>query len=261
MNITMTWRMDDNWKVVFPERKIFIMKHHNWAFVAWDIAREKGWIKNNSTLFHIDQHLDAAIDGAMVPELLNKKGLVELSTLTQNSYGNQTYVGTDNFIWAGFARETIKNVIYVSPEDSEDDLFDTISHTRNLQNHIISKRIEQFAGTQWSSMDTLEVSHQRKMNDYYTKGNTLILDLDLDFFAYESETDSGHTCYKLKDKEEIQKDLRFLKDMYVWDAITVALSPEDWHIGGPNNAEFVLDLFLEEFQIDLSQGKDWSILE
>lgn len=44
-------------------------------------------------------------------------------------------------------------------------------------------------------------------------------------------------------------------------SITVALSPQDWYIGGPDNAEYVLKLFLEEFQVDLTQGKDWSVLE
>ncbi|WMX57462.1 UPF0489 family protein [Peribacillus sp. R9-11] len=257
----MTWKEDDNWKIVFPDRKIFIMKHHNWAFVAWDIARDKGWIRDNSTLFHVDQHLDAAIDGAMVPGVLNKKGLKELSKITQSLYGNKSYVGTDNFIWAGFARKTIQNVIYVSPENPIDDLFDIDSHSHHLKDHLSQKRIEQFAGYHWRSMETFEYSQEKKINDIFTNGNTLILDLDLDFFAYESKTDTEHTCYKLKDKEEIQRDLRVLKDMYVWDAITIALSPEDYHIGGPNNAEFVLNLFLEEFQVDLSQGKDWSTLE
>ncbi|WP_340373312.1 UPF0489 family protein [Peribacillus sp. FSL E2-0218] len=257
----MNWKEDDNWKIVFPEKKIFIMKHHNWAFIAWDIAREKGWIKDNSTLFHVDQHLDAAIDGATVPEVLNKNGLKELSKITQNIYSNGSYVGTDNFIWAGFARKTIQNVIYVSPEDPNDDLFDTELQSLYLQDHLSQKRIEQFAGYHWRSMETFECSQKEKMNDIFTKGNTLILDLDLDFFAFKTETDSGHNSYILKDKEEIQRNLRVLKSMYVWDAITVAISPEDWHIGGPDNAEFVLNLFLEEFEVDLSQGRDWSTLE
>ncbi len=42
------------------------MKHHNWAFVAWDLDRDKGWINDNATLVHVDQHLDAAIDGAVI---------------------------------------------------------------------------------------------------------------------------------------------------------------------------------------------------
>lgn len=259
MKIKMTWREDDNWKVVLPEQKIFLMKHHNWAFVAWDLARDKGWTHDNSTLFHVDQHLDAAIDGAMVPGLLQAKGLKELSALTKSELGNDTIVGIDNFVWAGFARESIENIIYVSPEEN-DELFNQKSHSLHLQKYLSKKRIEHLHGIHWSSMDVFEFAKKRNLMNIYTEGHSLILDLDLDFFAFQSETKSGHTCYILKDTEEIRSDLRTLRDMYTWDAITVALSPEHWYIGGPEKAEYVLKLFLEEFQIDLSQGKDWSTL-
>ena len=255
----MTWRENDEWKVVFPKQKIFIMKHHNWAFVAWDLARYKGWIKDNSTLFHIDQHLDAATDGAIVPGLLQAKGLKELSSLTKGEYGNNTFVGTDNFIWAGFARETIRNIVYVSPEDPND-LFDVYSHSPELQHHLSRERIDQLGGDYWSSMETFEYAKQINLMDY-TKGSSLILDLDLDFFAVKSENEYGDNCFILKGIEEIRRDLRLLKQIYQWNIITVALSPEDRHIGGPDNAESVLKIFLEEFKLDLSQAEDWSVLE
>lgn len=94
----MEWKNNDDWKVVFPKQKIFLMKHHNWAFVAWELACENDWIKKDSTLFHVDQHLDAAIDGAQVPGLLKATGLQELSNLTASTLGNDTIVGIDNFI-------------------------------------------------------------------------------------------------------------------------------------------------------------------
>lgn len=256
----MSWRHNENWKLVFPEQKIFLMKHHNWAFVAWDLARDHGWIKDNATLFHVDQHLDAVIDGAKVPNLLQATGLKELSDLTKSQIGNETCVGIDNFIWAGFARETIQSIIYISPEDP-DELFDHQSQIEWLQGYLPKERIETLGGRWWSSMETLEFAKQKKIIDSYTEGKSLILDLDLDFFAYESQDDTGHTCYILKETEIIRKNLRSLREIYSWDAITVALSPEDWYIGGPDNAEFVLKLFLEEFNVDLSQGQDWSILE
>ncbi|WP_342580512.1 UPF0489 family protein [Ureibacillus sp. FSL W7-1570] len=256
----MTWREDDKWKVVFPEQKIFLMKHHNWAFVAWDLARDKGWIQNNAKLFHVDQHLDAVNDGAMVPGLLQAKGLKELSSLTESKLGNETIVGIDNFIWAGFARETIQTIVYVSPED-KDGLFDQESHSLYLQKHLPKKRIEKLWGIHWDSIEMLEFAKEMNLMNSYTEGHSLILDLDLDFFAFQSKTESGHTCYILKDTEEIRRDLRSLREMYSWDVITVALSPEHWYIGGPDNAEYVLKLFLEEFQVDLSQGRDWSVLE
>lgn len=254
----MRWREDDSWKIVFPEQKIFLMKHHNWAFVAWDLAREKGWIQNNSTLIHVDQHLDAAIDGAKVPGILQAKGLKELSALTESTLGSERVVGIDNFIWTGFARETVETIVYVSPEE-QDELFDVEANAFYLEGHLNKERVEKFQGIHWSSLENLETAKKFNVMDIYTKGKSIILDLDLDFFAFQSETESGHTCYILKDTEEIMRNLGTLKEMYSWDTITVALSPEDWHIGGPDNASFVLDLFLKVFDININDGIDWSI--
>ncbi|MFE6166998.1 UPF0489 family protein [Viridibacillus arvi] len=255
----MAWREDDNWKLVFPKQKIFLMKHHNWAFVAWDLARDMGWIQDNATLIHVDQHLDAAIDGAMVSGLLKADGLNELTLLTECSLGNEEFVGIDNFIWAGFARETIQKIVYVSPEE-QDGLFDQEEHILYLKKHLSKERIEQHTAIQFDSIEVLEIVNRGNLMNFYIENHSLILDLDLDFFAYQSETESGHTCYILKDKKEIRRNLRTLREMYTWDAITVALSPEEWYIGGSDNAEHVLKLFLEEFQVDFSEGKDWSVL-
>lgn len=254
----MGWKEDNSWKIVFPEQKIFLMKHHNWAFVAWDLAREKGWIQNNSALFHVDQHLDAANDGAKVPGLLQAKGLKELSALTESTLGNDKIVGIDNFIWAGFARETVETIVYVSPEE-QDGLFDVEAHAFYLEGDLKKERVEKLYGIHLSSLESLEDAKQFNIMDLYTEGRSLILDLDLDFFAFQSETESGHTFYKLKDTDEIIRDLNTLKEMYSWDTITVALSPEDWYIGGLDNASIVLDLFLKVFEININDGIDWSI--
>ncbi|MEK4080327.1 UPF0489 family protein [Solibacillus sp. FSL W7-1472] len=256
----MTWREDDNWKVVFPEQKIFIMKHHNWAFVAWDLARKNAWINSDSVLIHVDQHLDAALDGAQVPGLKEAKGLKQLSELTAGTLGNDRIVGIDNFIWAGFARETIQRILYVSPEE-QDELSDNELQSRELKGYTSKERVDNIWVKRLDSVEMLEFIKRRNLLNLFTDGHSLILDLDLDYFAFESQTETGHTIYQLKDTEEIKKDLKVLKNLYSWDAITVALSPEDWYIGGSENAEYVLNLFLEEFELNLSQGKSWSALE
>ncbi|PEF43874.1 hypothetical protein CON22_24995 [Bacillus cereus] len=255
------WMKDDKWKVVFPEEKVFIMKHHNWAFVAWDLARDKGWIKDNATLIHVDQHLDAAIDGAMVPGIKKARGIEELSKLTKERYGSTDFVGTDNFIWAGFARETVQTIVYVSPEDPREPLFDSERQFRNLQGALNEERIKELFGVQWDSLEMLKDTKERGIMDVFTSNHSLILDLDLDFFAYKTETETGNTVYVLKDESEIRRSLKTLKEIYNWDIITVALSPEDCHIGGTDNALYVLNLFLEGFNLDINKGNSWSILE
>jgi hypothetical protein len=99
------------------------------------------------------------------------------------------------------------------------------------------------------------------MLDIFTKEKSVILDLDLDYFAYHTLNETGHNDYKLRDIETIKNELNRIKSLYDWDLITVALSPEWYHIGGPENAQIVLDLFLEVFGLDITQGKDWTTID
>lgn len=123
------WIKDANWKVVFP-KKIFIMKHYNWVFVGFDLdlACDKGWIKEHGTLVHVEQHLDAAIDGLAAPKISHVKGLDKLSNLAKCEFGNREFVGIDNIIGAGCTRGTSQSIIYVSPE-KDANLFNTEQQT------------------------------------------------------------------------------------------------------------------------------------
>lgn len=257
--LSMRWKEDDDWKVVFPEQRIFVMKHHNWAFIAWELAKDNGWIEKDATLVHVDQHLDEAIDGAMVAGLSEATEAKELFQLTKCSLGNAGFVGIDNFIWAGFARESIQLVISISPEEPDDSLSND-DLKRELDGFVTADRIDKQWFFRLKSLSDLKFFKERNLLPRAVNNRQVILDLDLDYFAYESTNESGHTVYLLKEIKDIKEDLALLKEIYSWSAITIAISPEDWYIGGEANAELVLNMFLEEFDLKLSDGKDWSIL-
>jgi hypothetical protein len=49
---------DSEFRICFPEQKIFISRDHNWAFSAWEIGRLRNYINPGATVVHIDGHLD-----------------------------------------------------------------------------------------------------------------------------------------------------------------------------------------------------------
>lgn len=260
IGFNMDWKENDEWKIVFPERRLFLMKHHNWAFIAWELAIENGWIEKDATLFHVDQHLDEAMDGAKVAGLLEAKGSKDLFQLTKCEYGSDQFVGTDNFIWAGFARESIQLVVSVSPEEP-DDFLNNEELKMDLDGFVSTDRVDKQWFTRLESISDLQFYKDRNILPRSINNKKIILDLDLDYFAYETTNQYGHTIYVLKDEKVIKEELALLKKLLPWDVITVAISPEDWHIGGEDNADLVLNLFLKEFDLNLCDGKDWSVLE
>jgi cell division protein FtsB len=48
----------DGNKIYFPDKNIYLMDQHKWAFYIWEFARERGLIKPDATLFHVDAHTD-----------------------------------------------------------------------------------------------------------------------------------------------------------------------------------------------------------
>lgn len=62
----MDWEHEFDWKIYFPEKRIYIMRQHNWAFASWEIEKIKGNLKNQSLLVHVDAHLDDTPDWVFV---------------------------------------------------------------------------------------------------------------------------------------------------------------------------------------------------
>ncbi|MFS1519584.1 UPF0489 family protein [Bacillus sp. SCS-151] len=231
--------MRDENKIYFPEKKIYFMDQHKWAFYIWELTREKGLIQPNATLFHVDAHLD---DCPFVlednPEYINIKGLENIKAFTEN------YVNIDTFIWPAFGRETINNIIYVSDFAGSNEPFDDWSRKR------VEGRI--YEGVRVHSIQELKRAISLGEVEPYIRDNSLILNIDLDFFNEEDLYDCNPLLYS---DQEVKESLTYLKNLYNWDLITVALSPE--HCGGKEACNHLFHLFLNVFELDLKKGISW----
>lgn len=86
-----------------------------------------------------------------------------------------------------------------------------------------------------------------------TKGKSIILDLDLDFFNYNYQDYNSDGI--LRTNEIIKSQLEEIKGMFEWDMVTVALSPE--YCGGVEFSARLLKLFLEVFELNIEEAHRW----
>lgn len=256
----MEWFYDFDWKVAFPEKRIYLMRQHNWAFAAWEIERLKGNLQPKSLLVHVDAHLDDTPDGVFVPGLHEAQSVEQLIAVAQgHDYASGRVcppdcMQIDNFIWAAVARDTIGETIFVSHQDDEVLSLDMLRHDA------VQKRNENCQNIIAKLPDGCTYKHQRYMDvpsflsscddQRWSTEQTKILDLDLDYFNVSEEI-----APKLMPEAQIRDELQVLRNLYQWDAVTVALSPE--YCGGKEEAAYLLALFLEIFELELAAGERW----
>lgn len=251
---------NENWVVKHIEKPIYLMVNHKWAFIIWEYNKIKKFIKEHACLVHVDTHLDD------VPELVLNQNVILASTpqdlvdIVNYEQGEDRYepeLRMDNFIIPSFLRGTIQDIIYVSnPENKKEATTKeiTVEDMSEDANELMlfkcfelingqEKSISRFMGVQDFISKT--VSFKEKQHE--------ILDLDLDYF-------NNSLLYRtadLKNEDVIFSDLAALKAYTDWDLITVALSPD--FCGEDQDCLYLLELFLEVFDLNLSEFKVWSI--
>src|SRR5699024_10056594 len=92
--------MKSSWKIKYPERNIYIMRDHNWAFSAWEIARLNKTIMTNVRLLHVDFHDDYFDPELDIGIIEPKKQAIEIDE----------YLPIHNFIKTSIQPETTKYV-------------------------------------------------------------------------------------------------------------------------------------------------------
>lgn len=256
----MEWFEHFDWKVFFPEQRMYIMRQHNWAFAAWEMERLKGNLQPQSLLVHVDAHLDDTPDGVFVPGLLEAKSVEQIMAVAQgHDYASGQVcppdcMQIDNFIWAGVARNTIGKTLFVSHQDDEVLSLSMLRYdavhkrNQNCQN-IIDKLPAGCTYTHQRFMDMDSFLREVDPNKWSPQ-QTKILDIDLDYFNM-----SRDTTPTLQPLEEIRASLLALRGLCQWDAITVAISPE--YCGGKEEADYLLHIFLETFEINLASAREW----
>lgn len=242
---------DSDYRVCFPKERVYISRNHQWAFAAWSMGKKSGLVGPRTTLLHVDAHLDDTWDGVVVEGLQEMKSDSDFLEVAGK-------LEIDNFIWAGFAANSIDRIVYVCPKDVDDsDPFDLSDWDLNGEQlnpikKILAKR--EYAGSRFESIADLR-AHALSAADnlqIFQSHSSVILDLDLDVFKLSLSDPEDRM---LKPEEQIREELAFLKNLYPYDLITVALSPA--FCGGESNCERLYRIFLEVFELELTEAEHW----
>ncbi|WP_312130780.1 UPF0489 family protein [Lysinibacillus capsici] len=266
------WMNNHNWRKKI--NNVYIMRNHNFAFSAWEIERLKGGLSKYATLVHVDSHLDDSTGAVDIPEILEKINSPEDAVRIAEEYDYTKgespepgciYMRIDNFIWPAIMRNTIGDVIYISDDPSEElneeslekiirnsssDIFRDDDNEFILNNLLLHIKENNKKIIRYESLE--EYEHENKSSLESINGKHKILDLDLDYFNDSVKFNSEP---KLRSKEQIIRNLKYLRNLVDWDVITVALSPE--FCGGEEACNYLYDIFLECFNIDNNELVDW----
>ncbi|WP_239614544.1 UPF0489 family protein [Cohnella mopanensis] len=240
-----------DYRVCFPKQGVYISRNHQWAFAAWSMAKKSGRLGPHTTLLHVDAHLDDTWDGVIAPGLHEMKEHSDFMEVAGK-------LEIDNFIWAAFAARTIDRIVYVCPKDADpSDPFDLSGwNLEGEQLRPVKKLLadREYSGSRFESIDQLQdhVAASKDGLQILNPPNSVILDLDLDVFKAKLTDPKDQS---LIPEELVREQLRFLRALYPYELITVALSPA--FCGGASNCERLYRLFLEVFELDLSEAEKW----
>ncbi|MHA7582062.1 peptide arginase family protein [Paenibacillus vandeheii] len=251
------WEQNIHWRVRTNDKRITIMRNHNWAFGAWELARLDGEIKSNSLLVHVDSHLDDSIDGLLLEGLMeadNKEQILELSKgfdyLTRET-PDRSYMKYDNFIWPSLARETIGEIIFVSRDKKNMEILEELKKSDSPESTLILSKLPLNFEHKYQRYTTIEEFLQKYDGESFldmVSDRTAILDLDIDVF---NSSDDYNMNPDLRPPHEVRELTEELLKLYPWDLITIAISPE--YCGGVLEAEMLLENVVKVLKIDLNK--------
>ncbi|CAM3915727.1 MULTISPECIES: UPF0489 family protein [Paenibacillus] len=241
------WRKNINWKVHTDDRRVYIIRDHNWAFASWEIAKLEKLINGQSIVVHVDAHLDDVPDGVLVKNLLEAQTKEEILNVCQGQDYSSGQISEsflmriDNFIWASLARKTIEEVIYVS--NYRDEVFsfeDLFEDNKDQMNRLIISSLP--------SGFSYKHERFREIEDFL---ESAILDLDIDFFNTVDDLFDPI----LLPSDKVREYTKRLVELYPWNLITIAISPI--YCGGYEEAKVLLENVLEAMDIDITHLSNW----
>lgn len=212
------------------------MRDHNWAYYAWDIAKSMRYINNESSLIHVDAHLDDLFDQLEIDD----NGWNKVDSL-QDSHDYASKTSIDEFIAPAFAKGLFNNVIFVSNGN--------VPEAFHEGNQNIMGR--DYKGAHFTSFSEFKSQLESGELESLLKGRTKVLDLDLDYFNLGTHMYSGQI---LKSDNEIVDILTYLKNC-PWDFITAAQSPD--FCGDEGAAEHIYNLFCLVFELNPTEATYW----
>ncbi|MCY8539444.1 UPF0489 family protein [Bacillus haynesii] len=213
----------EEYRICFPDNKIFISRDHNFAFAAWEIGILRGYIKPGASLIHIDAHLDYCDNSINAKGIDSEDKAIEIAS----------QLDIAEFIIPAQRKGTIKGCFTISDDEVH------IEQTDIFQRAYSYNHYEQILRQKWYKE---------------TDGTSMILDLDLDYFN-KNYIDYNSNAVLLP-SDVIKTQLKNIKDyMWDWDMITVALSPE--HCGGEKECQYLFGLFLDVFGLNIEDAVSW----
>ncbi|MFS0751737.1 UPF0489 family protein [Oceanobacillus sp. 1P07AA] len=216
---------DNNFKIYFPDKNIFVSRDHHWAFAAWEIARLRNLIKSEASLLHIDSHLDFVDPNYDILDVEIKEESEALNVASN--------LKIFDFIKAARFVGLVDKCYMVSDDNvgitSEEALYTERAYTWN--HYMKEKRMSWFAEDDEKD---------------------LIVDIDLDFFNLNNI--KGNEDPILLHDQKIELQLNEMKNMQDWKLTTVSLSPE--YCGGKEPCEHLFNLLLKEYDLSLGDAKE-----
>lgn len=152
-------------KTTLGHAPAYIFDNHNHAFAFWCLEKQNGRLQDNALLIHIDQHKDTR-----VPEkFLSKENSADPKKVFE--YTN-TFLNVGNFIPAAQHIGLVKEIIFLDSEYSLKEMEERLREDERLLS----------GATPLSGSDTRLAPARVPL-----PSENLILDIDLDFFAPESD--------------------------------------------------------------------------
>ena len=232
-------------------KKLFIVKYHSTALKCWIKAYKEKSISFNSLLFHIDKHPDFYFNSKNKEKSINLLNMreQELDEFIRNDLRDDN----PEFIVNAMYSRLIKDGISIHSPDynngccygefiEEKDVTTsrwTFSENKNEHNFYVwvSSRItnEDLIGSRSLLGDRCKYHDVQKL---FSETNSLILDIDLDFFAYSEGKPFA------KNKRDITEQLSTEAFKILLDKakiITIALEPSC--CGSDENSREILEIF------------------
>lgn len=255
----------DNMEYIFVNghKKIYVFLNHRVAYLCWIDAFRKNLIKQNALLFHIDHHADFWLKDKKLIREQNKICINSKQKLKKFVKEKLDKLNSD-FIVLSMYRGIIGDAISVSRQN--DRLYGQFmsgnyqtthryefkykgnSHTFYLGGSSILELVNNYGllTDRWKHQDV------QKRFKTAVKNQNIFLDIDLDFFTYQS--DEGHTwAMSSRHLKNIFQSDAFIYLLNYINVISIALEPNC--CGGNAECRSILEklnsVALSKYNIDI----------
>ena len=262
----MTMQDKDNMEyLLFNKRKkIYVCLNHRAAYLCWIDANKKGFVKDSALLFHIDYHADFWLHKK---SLIDEEGKIDINDMDGLKEFVRTKLSVQNseFIVLSMYRGIIGDAISISRKN--DSIYGTPEKGsyRTTDRHWFKDRKDNihnfYLGGHWVMKLT---GHNGLLTDgskhwdvqrifgAHSRNQNLILDLDLDFFTYQSDEGQDWAMNERHLNTIFQSaDFGYLFNHI--DVISIALEPSC--CGGNEECISILDklnsLVLKKYSFDI----------